>query len=310
MARALIQAAQEIDVTGVLESIRVPTVVIHRTGEVVPIAAARWMADRIPGARFVELEGIDHLPWVGDMASVADEIEELVTGARRGHEPDRALVTLLFTDIVGSTRTATELGDRAWRDLLERHDELVREQVVRFRGREIKRTGDGFLTMFDGPARAIRCAKAVAAPLAELGVHVRAGIHTGEVELLGDDVAGVAVHIAARVAALAGPDDVLVSRTVRDLVTGSALAFDDRGEHELEGVPDRWRLFALSGDRAANRADPALAHRAPSATLDRVQLAIARRAPGLGRLATGRFIRAAQRRILRLRRPRRRRGRP
>ncbi|HUR85250.1 MAG TPA: adenylate/guanylate cyclase domain-containing protein [Solirubrobacteraceae bacterium] len=296
MARALIQAAQEIDVTGVLESIRVPTVVMHRTGEVVPIAAARWMADRIPGARFVELDGIDHLPWVGDMASVADEIEELVTGARRGHEPDRALVTLLFTDIVGSTRTATELGDRAWRELLERHDELVREQVVRFRGRELKRTGDGFLTMFDGPARAIRCAKAVAAPLAELGVHVRAGIHTGEVELLGDDVAGVAVHIAARVAALAGPDDVLVSRTVRDLVTGSALAFEDRGEHELAGVPDRWRLFALSGDRADDRADPALAHRAPSPTLDRVQLAIARRAPGLGRLATGRFIRATQRR--------------
>jgi class 3 adenylate cyclase len=296
MARALIQAAQEIDVTGVLASIRVPTVVMHRTGEVIPIAAARWMADQIPDARFVEFEGIDHLPWVGDMDAVADEIEELVTGGRGDHEPDRALVTLLFTDIVGSTRTATELGDRAWRDLLERHDELVREQVVRFRGREIKRTGDGFLTMFDGPARAIRCAKAVAAPLAELGVQVRAGIHTGEVELLGDDVAGVAVHIAARVAALAGPDDVLVSRTVRDLVTGSALAFVDRGEHELAGVPDRWRLFALSGDGAGDRADPTLARRAPSPTLDRVQLAIARRAPGHGRLATGRFIRATQRR--------------
>jgi class 3 adenylate cyclase len=296
MARALIQSAKALDVTAVLPSIRVPTVVMHRTDEVIPIECARWMADRIPAARFVELAGADHLPWVGDMDAIVDEIEELITGVRRGHEPDRALVTLLFTDIVGSTRLATELRDRAWRELLGRHDDVVREEVVRFRGSEIKRTGDGFLTMFDGPARAIRCARAIGASLADTGVGVRAGIHTGEVELLGADVAGVAVHIAARVAALGGPGDVLVSRTVKDLVTGSALVFDDRGEQELAGVPDRWRIYALVGDGAGERRDPALVQRAPPRALDRAQLAIARRAPGIGRLATGALMRSARRR--------------
>lgn len=296
MARALIDSAQALDVTAVLPSIRVPTVVMHRIGEIVPIECARWMADRIPGARFVELEGNDHLPWVGDMDAVVDEIEELITGVRRGHEPDRALVTLLFTDIVGSTRLASELGDRAWRELLGRHDDVVREQLVRFRGREIKRTGDGFLTMFDGPARAIRCARAIGVALEDAGVRVRAGIHTGEVELLGADVAGVGVHIAARVAALGGPGDVLVSRTVKDLVTGSALVFADRGEQELAGVPDPWRIYALVADDAQERPDPALAHRAPPRALDRAQLAIARRAPSIGRLATGAFMRSTRRR--------------
>ncbi len=296
MARALIESAQTLDVTAVLPSIRLPTLIMHRTDEVIPIECARWMADRIPSARFVELAGADHLPWVGDMDAVVDEIEELITGVRRGHEPDRALLTLLFTDIVGSTRLAAELGDRAWRELLGRHDEVVREELVRFRGTEVKRTGDGFLTMFDGPARAIRCARAIGAALEGSGVRVRAGIHTGEVELLGADVAGVAVHIAARVAALGGPGDVLVSRTVKDLVTGSALVFADRGEQQLAGVPDPWRIYALVEDAAQDRPDPVLARRAPPRALDRAQLAIARRAPAIGRLATGTFMRSSRRR--------------
>jgi len=206
MARGMLSAARQLDVSDILPTIRVPTVVIHRTDDaLVPVEAGRWMAGQIPGARFVELPGDIHAPWFGDMDAIIDEVEELVTGVRRGHDPDRALATVLFTDIVDSTRRAARLGDRAWRELLERHDALARGQVDRFRGRYVKSTGDGMLATFDGPARAIRCAQALAAATAEqLNVRLRAGVHTGECELIGEDVGGLAVHIGARVADL-GP---------------------------------------------------------------------------------------------------------
>ena len=230
MARALIDACWRIDVRDVLPAIRVPTVVIHRRDECFPVQAARWMAEQIPGARFVELPGDMHPPWFGDTDAVIDEVQELVTGVRRGREPDRALATVLFTDIVDSTRRAAELGDRAWRELLERHEALVRRELERFRGRHVKSTGDGMLATFDGPARAIRCAQALVAEAQDaLGLEPRAGVHTGECELIGDDVGGIAVHIGARVAHLAGAGEVLVSSTVRDLVIGSGVSFADRG---------------------------------------------------------------------------------
>jgi class 3 adenylate cyclase len=304
MARGVVEAALKIDVRDVLPTIRVPTVVIHRTGDRVPIEAGRWMAGQIPGARFVELPGNDHTPWNGDMDSVVDEIEELVTGVRRDREPDRALATVMFTDIVDSTRRAARDGDHAWRELLERHDALVRRQLERFRGREVKTTGDGFLAVFDGPARAIRCARAITdAATDEIGLEVRAGVHTGECELRGDDVGGIAVHIGARVAHIAEPGQVLVSSTVKDLVVGSGLDFTDRGEHDLKGVPGRWRVFAVasSGDGAdalAGRRDPELAVAAIEhmSRGERAQLTVARRAPSVGRATSRWMLRRARRR--------------
>ena len=207
--------------------------------------AGRWMADQIPGARYVELSGQDHFPYVGDVEAVVEEIREFVTGVRVAPEPDRVLATVLFTDIVSSTERATELGDRAWRDLLDQFRTVVREQLHRFRGREVNTRGDDFLATFDGPARGIRCALAISAAAAELAVEVRSGLHTGEVELMGDDVGGIAVHTGARVSALARPGEVLVSRTVVDLVAGSGITFSSRGEHELKGVPGSWQLFAV-----------------------------------------------------------------
>ena len=246
-AAALMRMNTQIDVREVLPSIHAPTLVMHRTGDRdANVEEGRWIASRIPGAKFVELPGDSHLLWAGNTDEVVDEIEEFLTGARRGPEPDRVLATVLFTDIVGSTEQAARLGDRRWRDLLQRHNALVREQLARFRGSEVDTTGDGFLATFDGPARAIRCAAAVQAGVQELGLHVRAGIHTGECELLGGKVAGVAVHTGARVAAVAGADEVLVSSTVKDLVAGSGIEFEDRGEHELKGVPGEWRLYAVS----------------------------------------------------------------
>jgi class 3 adenylate cyclase len=236
----------DIDVREVLPAIRVPTLVLHRHGDrAVNVRAGRYLADHIPGARLVELSGIDHLPWVGDHSAVADEIEEFVTGVRPQREVDRVLATVLFTDIVDSTRLATERGDAGWRGLLDRHNEIVRRCLTEYRGREIKMTGDGFLATFDGPARAIRCARAIIDGVREVGIEVRAGLHSGEVEMIGQDVAGISVHTAARVADMAGPNEVLVSQTVKDLVAGSGIAFEDRGSHALKGVPGEWRLFSV-----------------------------------------------------------------
>jgi class 3 adenylate cyclase len=207
---------------------------------------ARYTEKKIPGASLTELPGADHLAWVGDQDALLDEVEEFLVGSRRGGEPDRALATVLFTDIVGSTETAARLGDRRWRDLLERHDAIVRRQLEVHRGREVKTMGDGFLAVFDGPARAIRCAVAIRDQLLEIGVAIRAGVHTGEVELIGSDVSGMAVNIGARVGALGTEGEVLVSSTVRELVVGSGIEFEARGTHRLKGAPDEWRLFAVA----------------------------------------------------------------
>lgn len=245
-AMAIMRMNMEIDVRHVLPAIRVPTLILHRTGErLTRVEQARYMAERIPGARLVELPGIDHTPYAGDADAIADEVEEFLTGVRHRVEPDRVLATVLFTDIVGSTERAARLGDRRWRELIEGHHALVRRELARFRGREIDTAGDGFLATFDGPARAIHCACAISDAVKPLGIEIRAGLHTGECEVMGERVGGIAVHIGARVAALAAPGEVLVSSTVKDLVAGSGLEFDDRGMHALKGIPGEWRLFAV-----------------------------------------------------------------
>jgi len=243
-ARDLILMNSLIDVRHVLPTVQAPTLVLHRTGDLDSrVDEGRYVAEHIPGARFVELPGDDHVPWI-DADQVVDEIEEFLTGARPAPEPDRVLATVLFTDIVGSTQRAVELGDRRWRDLLEAHNEAVRAQLERFRGEEVDTAGDGFLATFDGPARAVRAACAIQESVRRLGLELRAGLHTGECELANGKVRGIAVHTGARVAALAEPGEVLVSSTVRDLVAGSGIAFEERGEHELKGVPGTWRLYA------------------------------------------------------------------
>jgi len=245
-AIALIELYREIDAREVLSTIDVPVLVLHRRDDrVVPVRQGHYLAEKIPGARYVELSGEDHLAMVGDQDELLDEVEEFLLGSRRAHEPERALATVLFTDIVGSTERAAELGDRRWRDLLERHDALVRRQLDLHRGREVKTTGDGFLAIFDGPTRAIRCARAIREELSGIGIEVRAGIHTGEVELIGDDVGGMAVNIGARIGALANGGEVQVSSTVKELVVGSGLEFSDRGAHTLKGAPGEWHLFAV-----------------------------------------------------------------
>ena len=245
-AVALLRMNAEMDVRHVLSAVRVPTLILHSIGDrALDVRGSRFMAERIPGAKFVELPGTDHIPWGDDADAILDEIEEFLTGVRHGPEPDRVLATVLFTDIVGSTEKAAALGDRRWRDLLEGHHDLVRRELDRFRGREIDTAGDGFLATFDGPARGIRCARAVSDRVRALGLEVRAGLHTGEVEILDDRVSGLAVHIGARVAAAAGPGEVLVSSTVKDLVAGSGLHFQDRGLQTLKGVPGEWRLYAV-----------------------------------------------------------------
>ena len=236
-----------IDVRDVLPAIRVPALVMHRTGDLdADVDEGRFLARSIPGARFVEFEGQDHLWFTQDPDAILDEIEELVTGERPTPGVDRVLATVLFTDIVGSTDRARELGDRPWAELVARHDAAVRRELQRFQGREVDTAGDGFLATFDGPARAIRCAVAARESVRPLGLELRAGLHTGECELSGDKVRGIAVHTGARVAALAAPGEVLVSSTVVDLVSGSGIAFEERGEHELKGVGAR-RLFAVTG---------------------------------------------------------------
>lgn len=214
----------------------------------VPVEASRYLAERITGAKYVELTGIDHVPWGDNADAILDEIEEFLTGMRRGTEPDRVLATVMFTDIVDATRRATELGDRRWRDLLDAHHTLVREQLAKFRGREIDTAGDGFLAAFDGPARAVRAACAIAGDVRRLDLEIRAGLHTGECEVMGPKLGGIAVHIGARIAALARAGEVLVSNTVKDLVAGSGLGFEDRGTHALKGVSGEWHLFAVGKD--------------------------------------------------------------
>ena len=247
-ALALSRMNSEIDIRHVLPAIRVPTLVLHRTGDqAIKVEEGRYIAERIPGAKFVELPGADHFSFLGDADTLVSEIEEFLTGVRHAPEPERALATVLFTDIVGSTDRAAEIGDHRWRELLEAHNALVRKELSRYRGREIQTTGDGFHATFDGPARGIRCACAIGDAVRRLGIDIRAGLHTGEVELLDDKVGGIAVHIGARVAAQAGAGEVLVSSTVKDLVAGSGIEFEDRGAQVLKGVPGEWRLFRVAG---------------------------------------------------------------
>jgi class 3 adenylate cyclase len=236
------------DVRELLPEIKVPTLVIHRENVSAPILEVghgRFLGEHISGAKYVEVSGSDVLYWVGNTREILDEIEEFVTGARGGFSTERVLATVLFTDIVGSTDRASQLGDERWRDLLDRHDQSVRTQIGRFRGREVKTVGDGFVAAFDSPGRAIQCALAIRENLKRFDIDVRAGIHTGEIEVRGDDVAGMAVHIGARVSALAGRGEILVSGSVPPLVAGSGIAFVDRGERELKGVPGSWRLFRV-----------------------------------------------------------------
>ena len=249
MAKELIEMWMQIDLRDVLPSIAVPTLVLHRTDEIFPIEAARYIAQRIPGARLVELPGIDHAPWEGDTDRYVGEIEEFLTGVRERRRSNRVLATLVFIDLVDSTARAAELGDEGWRRAMARHDEIVRQHLRRFDGREVKHTGDGFLLRFDGPARAMRCATSILRSMpGEIGLDVRAGVHTGEVEVLGSDLRGLAVHVAARVRALARPCEILVSNTVKELVLGSGICFEDRGTHALRGVPDQWQLHSVLQD--------------------------------------------------------------
>ncbi|HVO14195.1 MAG TPA: adenylate/guanylate cyclase domain-containing protein [Alphaproteobacteria bacterium] len=248
----LLRSELEIDIRPILRSIRVPTLIVHRTDDtLITVEAARLMARDIPDAKLVELPGRDHLMWVGDVDAVTDAIVEFLTGAAPVEEPDRVLATVMFTDIVDSTRRAAALGDHDWRALLDRHREDARRSFARFRGREVQHTGDGFLATFDGPARAIRCAAAVSKDARALGLELRAGLHTGEITVAGDDISGIAVHMAARIAASAAPGEVLVSATVKDLVAGSGLRFRDRGSWSLKGIETPMPLYAADVAPAA-----------------------------------------------------------
>ncbi len=249
MAWAFLRAMEDLDVRDVLPSIRVPTLVMRRRDDpFIDVRHSEYLVEHIPDAKLVQLPGHDNLILSGDTDALLDEMEEFITGERPSRtDPDRALATVMFTDIVGGTERAAQIGDRRWRDLLETHNGVIRSQIDRYRGREVKTMGDGFLATFDGPARAIRCATAATDAVRSLGLDIRAGLHTGEIEVMGDDVGGMAVNIGARVGAKAGPGEVLVSGTVKDLVVGSGFEFADRGEHELKGVPGEWRLFAVAG---------------------------------------------------------------
>jgi class 3 adenylate cyclase len=245
---ALERLEHEVDIRAVLPTIRVPTLVINRTGDrIADLPEGRWVADQIPGAKFAELPGDDHPPWAGDQRAVIETIRSFL-GVERAIEADRVLATVLFTDIVDSTRLAAEVGDAAWKEMLAEHDERARAEIARYGGTFVDAAGDGIFATFDGPARAVRCADSMAAALRDLQIRIRAGCHTGEVELAGEKVRGLAVHICARIAALAEPDEVLVSSTVKDLVVGSGLIFEDAGEHELKGVPDNWRVYRVIGE--------------------------------------------------------------
>jgi class 3 adenylate cyclase len=293
MARATLQSAAMINLVDVLPTIGVPTLVVHADEDLVPVQGGRFIADRIPGARMLEVKGRDHAPWFADHPELlADDIEEFLTGARHAATPNRVLSTVLFTDIVGSTERAAELGDAQWRAVLERHGEVTRAELARFDGKEVKSTGDGFLATFDGPAAAIRCAEAIRGAVNQLGIEIRMGIHTGECEVIGEDVGGMAVHIASRVNALAAPGEVLVSRTVRNLVVGSGIAFEERGTQTLKGVPGEWNLLAVVPAEAAEESPEVklakLDTPGPREFMrkgDRFASAVARRAPSVLRAA-------------------------
>ncbi len=243
---ALARMNHQVDVRQVLPTIHVPTLILHRAEDSLVLAeGSRYMADRIPGAKYVELPGEDHLWFFGDQDALLDEVEHFLTGTRQVRQPDRVLATVLFTDIVGSTERAAELGDERWRELLASHEAIVRDELERHRGREVKMLGDGVLATFDGPARAIHCARGICEEVRALGIEIRAGLHTGECEMLNGDVGGIAVHTGARVSGKAAAGEVLVSSTVKDLVAGSGIEFEDRGVHQLKGVPGEWRLFAV-----------------------------------------------------------------
>jgi len=293
MAQATMSSALRLDVTDLLESVDVPTLLVHAKGDLaIPVQHSRFMARRIPGARLLEVEGDDHAPWFSSPDEIVGEIEQLLTGERQAPRSDRVLATVLFTDIVGSTERAAELGDSRWRAVLERHDELTREQVADFGGTAVKSTGDGQLATFDGPAAAIRCTEAIRSALLEEEIPIRAGLHTGEIERIGEDVGGLGVHLAARVCAAAGPGEILVSRTIRDLVVGSGLAFEDRGSHRLKGVPGEWELLAVAPKGTSpGEAEQQLARieidspRSAQRPTDRFAAALLRRAPGALRTA-------------------------
>lgn len=245
-AAALLRMNTQIDVTSVLPAIRVPTLLLYRVGDLdVRVEEGRFIADRIAGSKLVEFPGSDHWFWAGDLDPMLDEIEEFVTGERTGAGSERILATVLFTDLVASTERVAEIGDRSWVDLLDRHHRLVRSELRRWRGREIDTAGDGFLALFDGPGRAITCATSLTESVGRLGIEMRCGVHSGEIEIVGDDVAGLAIHIGARIAAMAGPSEVLVSRTVKDLVGGSGIQFESRGSHQLKGVPEQWEIYLV-----------------------------------------------------------------
>jgi class 3 adenylate cyclase len=247
-ARVILEVVAISDVRDALTRITVPTLILHREGAVmIPVEHGRYLAEHITGSRYVELPGADTLHWTGEAGGILDEIEEFITGVRSGFYAERVLTTIVFTDIVGSTQRAAELGDLRWHDLLDNHDRIVRLELKRFRGREVNTAGDGFVATFTSPSVAIECAHAIVDAVRSLGIEVRAGIHAGEAEVRGADIAGMAVHIGARVAALAAPSEVLVSSTVREIVTGSRLSFTERGEHDLKGVPGRWRVYGLVG---------------------------------------------------------------
>ena len=237
-----------IDVRNLLGSIRVPTLLLHSVGDrAIDVGASRYMAERIPGAKLVEFPGSDHMMWLSDAEGILDETEQFLTGTRSAVDVDRVLVTVMFTDIVGSTEQAVALGDHAWRDLLQAHHAKVRSELARFRGKEIDTAGDGFLATFDGPARAVRCARAISEAVRPLGIEIRAGLHTGECEVMGEGIGGLAVHIGSRIVGLAGAGEVMVSSTVKDLVAGSGLSFEDRGRRQLKGVPGEWATYAVVG---------------------------------------------------------------
>jgi pimeloyl-ACP methyl ester carboxylesterase len=286
MAIATVEAGMRIDVRSVLPTINVPTLVLHAKDDLMPVGGGRYLADHIPGARMIEFEGSDHAPWLSDPKTVLEEVETLLTGSHHAQPARRALRTVLFTDVVASTERMSEVGDQGWRGMLGELDTASRDAIERFGGQLVKGTGDGHLATFEGPAQAIRCAEAIAAGAGEIGLEVRAGIHVGECELIGDDIGGIAVHIASRVTAHATAREVLVSSTVRDLVVGSGIGFEDRGIHELKGVPGSWQLLAVRRGGAAPGSSearlvalPTPPTRSAMRRSDRAFAAVARRAP-------------------------------
>ncbi len=292
MGQSIAAFVLSLDIRPVLSAVQAPMLAVHRADEAIPVAYARELVDGVPDGRLVVLEGDDHLPWVGNTTEYVDTIEEFLTGSKHQVEPERGLSTVLFTDIVSSTSRNAEIGDDAWRRLLDRHNEVVRVALADHRGREIKTIGDGFLSTFDGPARALRCAKTIVDEVEDLGISVRAGLHTGEVELYPDgDIGGMAVNLGARIGAAAGSGEVLVSSTIKDLVFGSGFRFVPRGEHELKGVPGTWPLFALEGE--GNHDAPAVPADDYLGPFDKARVRLARSNPRTSRAISRLIMRGA-----------------